>query len=120
MCSFELPRRSRAQIRSCADVDGDGRDEVLVSFRQPSAERARPGQARNAAVRVVSLETTKVPQQTVGAGETRPLVAASTSARSGPVILFEGADDDIISLTPPTRRAAGMLLTETCLELNRE
>ena len=104
VCSFELPRRSRAQIRSCADVDGDGRDEVLVSFRQPSAERARPGQARNAAVRVVSLETTKVPQQTVGAGETRPLVAASTSARSGPVILFEGADDDIISLTPPTRR----------------
>ncbi|HKI71807.1 MAG TPA: VCBS repeat-containing protein, partial [Verrucomicrobiae bacterium] len=104
VCSLELPRRSRAQIRSWADVDGDGKDEVLVSFRQPSAERARPGQARNGAVRVVSLETTKVPQQTVGAGEIRPLVAASTSARSGPVILFEGADDDIISLTPPMRR----------------
>jgi hypothetical protein len=99
----ELPSRSRALLRSVADVDGDGKDEVLLSFRQAFAQSTRAGRTRNAHSHVVQIEKTGVRQQPTGAGENWPLVAASPSSGARTLILFEGADNDVVAIAPPAR-----------------
>ena len=101
--SFDLPVRSRMQWRAAADIDGDGVDEVLVSFHQTHGAIAELGAAEGARVRALRLERTGA-AGTPGAGgsglQTRP-VAVVASSRQPTRVIFEGANRHILALEPP-------------------
>jgi outer membrane protein assembly factor BamB len=99
----ELPARSWMRVRACADVDGDGVDEALITFRQPERDAGHVGPASGAAARIVALDATTVPNERIGPGESRPLVVGTFSPSEGPTILFEGANNDIVALAPPAK-----------------
>jgi len=109
--SVTLPARARTQLLACADIDGDGLDETLLSFRQPGCDSARIGPAAGAEARLVALEVATVSHtpylsltgrpQTSDA--TRTAVVADARRRRSPLILFEGADNDIVALSPPAK-----------------
>lgn len=101
-----LPARSRMRMQACADVDGDGVDESLITFRQQSPEASGPWPCTGAAARVVSLRATTVTHESIGAGEFRPVVVARPSRARRPVVVFEGANNDIVAVTPPSQAEA--------------
>src|SRR5205823_1607613 len=99
--SVELPARSGMRLRACADVDGDGIDEALISFRQQEAGGGRVGPSTGATARVVSLNPTTVASDPPGPGGTRPLAVAALAQGEGPSVVFEGANNEIVALAPP-------------------
>ena len=101
--SFDLPARSRMQWRAAADIDGDGVDEVLVSFHQTHGAIAELGAAEGARVRALRLERTGAAGTPGAAGsglQTRP-VAVVASSRQPTRVIFEGANRHITALEPP-------------------
>ena len=101
--SFDLPARSRMQWRASADLDGDGVDEVLVSFHQTHGAIAELGAAEGARIRALRLEPTGAAGTpgTDGSGmQTRP-VAVAASSRQPTRVIFEGANRHIAALEPP-------------------
>ena len=112
MWSFDLPARSRMQWRASADIDGDGVDEVLVSFHQAHGAIAELGAAEGARVRALRLERTGA-AGTPGADgsgmQTRP-VAVAASSRQPTRVIFEGANRHILALEPPRSQGEPAIL----------
>jgi hypothetical protein len=102
----DLPARSHPQVHACADVDADGIDEVLISFNQESCETVNRTSSIGATVSVVGLDRIGVSS---GEGQSSMMPTALSPvvnlgrSRSA-LIVFEGANDDLVALEPPTHR----------------
>ena len=107
--SLDLPARSGLRWQAAADVDEDGVDEVLVSFRQLDRRVAELGPVEGARVGTLRLDrkTAAGTSGTVGPShQTRPVVVAPTTDQQPPRVIFEGAHQDIVALEPPASAGA--------------
>jgi hypothetical protein len=95
-----LPPRSRPQIRACADIDGDGVVEVLLSYRQRSSTGAAPNRSTMGFTKVDGLDRVEIPRRQDHL--TNRVVVVETSTKSQGLVIFEGADNDIVALQPPS------------------
>ena len=110
--SLDLPTRSRLQWRAAADVDGDGVDEVLVSYRQAQGTSAELGAAEGAEISALRLERTGAAGTagTEGTGIQKRPVAVVVGEQQPTRIIFEGAHHDIVALEPPQVKGESAIL----------
>ena len=102
--TVELPARSHMRWRGAVDVDNDGIDEVLVSYQVTDVDAAPPAQSQGALVEVVQqLRITAAGTgSTVGPStQSRPVVVIPSTGARSPMVIYEGANHDIVALEPP-------------------
>lgn len=106
--ALALPARSRLRWRSAADVDGDGIDEILVSYLQQDPVAASVGAIVGATATAVQVKgrTAAGSGGTVGPpNQIRPVLVAPAGGGRRPLILYEGANHEVVALEPPTEDA---------------